>query len=378
MGKTIGEVEASLAGNSAVIGGSISSRPEVGKNKNELSAVLDSLSKLAELENRISSLEKDNTHDYLLTKEASSGTRVQGPSGLEFKRKRVNVNSIGPGGKGPLGVKYSVGVKQKQSSWQQQQQQGQQRSGVVGGVSRGSGVMAARVGRYNNTSPVQRPVAGPGPARGGYQNGRLNNNQKALTSKMNAGGGGGVFLTGMEYGGDDELNDDEAREVAKRERRRQVAMAPAGQKNLRERMNTRKMRDKEKSVGVLKHEEALREMAKRKSNQSFQVKNGQINNNNRMNNPGLNRVKTNAQSVSAVNKGASSGLKTKNKYLQDFEKLKAGYSNKKSAKQFFSQTADNDTDNEKRSPERRRMPSTQTSGTTTRRSVCFYVGIYSE
>jgi hypothetical protein len=40
--------------------------------------------------------------------------------------------------------------------------------------------------------------------------------QKALTSKMNAGGGGGVFLTGMEYGGDDELDDDEAREVAKR------------------------------------------------------------------------------------------------------------------------------------------------------------------
>jgi hypothetical protein len=33
---------------------------------------------------------------------------------------------------------------------------------------------------------------------------------------MNAGGGGGVFLTGMEYGADDELDDDEAREVAKR------------------------------------------------------------------------------------------------------------------------------------------------------------------
>jgi hypothetical protein len=59
-----------------------------------------------------------------------------------------------------------------------------------------------------------------------------------------------IFIyIGMEYGGDDELDDDEAREVAKRERRRQVAMAPAGQKNLRERMNARKMRDKEKSVG---------------------------------------------------------------------------------------------------------------------------------
>jgi hypothetical protein len=73
-------------------------------------------------------------------------------------------------------------------------------------------------------------------------------------------------------------------------------------------------------------------MAKRKSNQSFQGRSGQLNNNNsnnRIANPGLNRVKTNAQSVSAVNKGASSGLKTKNKYLQDFEKLKAGYNNKK-------------------------------------------------
>jgi hypothetical protein len=76
-------------------------------------------------------------------------------------------------------------------------------------------------------------------------------------------------------------------------------------------------------------------MAKRKSNQSFQGRSGQLNNNNsnnRMNNPGLNRLKTNAQSVSAVNKGASSGLKTKNKYLQDFEKLKAGYNNKKGDK----------------------------------------------
>jgi hypothetical protein len=60
-------------------------------------------------------------------------------------------------------------------------------------------------------------------------------------------------------------------------------------------------------IGVLKHEEALKEMAKRKSNQFFQVKSGQLinNNNNRMNNPGLTRIKTNAQSVSAVNKGTT-------------------------------------------------------------------------
>ena len=77
-------------------------------------------------------------------------------------------------------------------------------------------------------------------------------------------------------------------------------------------------------LGAFKHEEAMREMAKRKSNLSLQ----NANNNNLINKNSRTLGQINSTSL----KGASSGQKTRNKYLQDFEKLKAGYSNKKGKK----------------------------------------------
>ena len=51
--------------------------------------MLDSLNKLAELENRITHLEKDNQYDYLVGKE----TRGKKPNAQEemFKKKRIPV-----------------------------------------------------------------------------------------------------------------------------------------------------------------------------------------------------------------------------------------------------------------------------------------------
>jgi hypothetical protein len=70
-------------------------------------------------------------------------------------------------------------------------------------------------------------------------------------------------------------------------------------------------------------------MAKRKSNQSFQNSNNQLNNRNQSNLYSNNNKRGSGREPVIPNKGASSGLKTRNKYLQDFEKLKAGYKSKK-------------------------------------------------
>ena len=59
------------------------------QDKPELSAVLDSLNKLAELENRITHLEKDNQYDYLVGKE-NRGKKPT-PQDEMFKKKRIPV-----------------------------------------------------------------------------------------------------------------------------------------------------------------------------------------------------------------------------------------------------------------------------------------------
>ena len=59
------------------------------QDKPELSAVLDSLNKLAELENRITHLEKDNQYDYLVGKENRG--KNPNPQDEMFKKKRIPV-----------------------------------------------------------------------------------------------------------------------------------------------------------------------------------------------------------------------------------------------------------------------------------------------
>jgi hypothetical protein len=112
VGKTVGEYEAerSRATTGSPTGYSEDfespSRPETkkrGGNNQELSAVLDSLNKLAELEQRITSLEKDNQYEQLLDRERPNvNRRVE----YEFRGERSQEPE-----KYGRGVVYSV--KQK-------------------------------------------------------------------------------------------------------------------------------------------------------------------------------------------------------------------------------------------------------------------------
>jgi hypothetical protein len=75
------------------------------RNKNsssqELSTVLDSLSRLAELEQRISGLEKENKYDKMLAQENPGGAAQR--SSIEFKKKRTPTDSTGP-----VGISYQI------------------------------------------------------------------------------------------------------------------------------------------------------------------------------------------------------------------------------------------------------------------------------
>lgn len=73
----------------------------------ELSTVLDSLNKLAELEKRITTLEKDNAYDQMLTKDRPAANER---TAIEFKKKRGQQESSGP-----VGVTYAM--KPKKTAW---------------------------------------------------------------------------------------------------------------------------------------------------------------------------------------------------------------------------------------------------------------------
>ena len=114
-------------------------RGETG-GSTELSNVLESLNKLAELEKRITSLEKDNAFEHILQSEKPGANER---TLQEFKKKRSSLDDGGP-----LAVVYAM--RPKKASWQvqvpakkgvgggaaavrakqQQQQQHQQRGGV--------------------------------------------------------------------------------------------------------------------------------------------------------------------------------------------------------------------------------------------------------
>lgn len=90
---------------------------------------------------------------------------------------------------------------------------------------------------------------------------------------------------------------------------RNQALAPAGVKNLKQRVNDRKGRQKEQMIGQKRHEDAMREMAKRKAEQ-LQKKTG------------INAAARNTKRTTAPARGAAAGVKTNNKYMQEFNKMK--------------------------------------------------------
>ena len=120
----------------------------------------------------------------------------------------------------------------------------------------------------------------------------------------------------------------DAREAARMERLRQRELAPAGQKSLRNRVQARKGRTKEQMLGQKRHEEAMREMARRK-HESVQKGPAAAARNARIQRGGR------AGGI-VPKKGISSGVRNKNKHLQDFENLKAGHKKRRGKMQFES------------------------------------------
>lgn len=85
-----------------------------GTSSQELSTVLDSLSRLAELEQRISGLEKENRYDALVAAEQPGANQR---TSIEFRRRRTQ-QPVAPNA--PKGMMYQVKAKQKpaqSTSW---------------------------------------------------------------------------------------------------------------------------------------------------------------------------------------------------------------------------------------------------------------------
>lgn len=254
----------------------------------ELGTVLDSLSRLAELERRITTLEKDNEYDQILEKEKPP---VNQRTSYEFKKKRVDL-----GGGAAVGVTYAINTKK--TSWNVKV------PGITTTKAVGGGASAVRAKK------------------------------------------GGVFLTAD----DDASQASEDRNIDKirANRMKELEMASAGQKNLRSRIQSKKSRTKEESMGAKKHEQAMLEIRKRRVEQQL-------------------KSKAKKQVPGLPSKGASAGIKHKNKHLNDFEKMKSG--NKKRTEDIFRNKAGtNNNALSKSAPIGGHRTLTKTLGTITKRT----------
>ena len=266
IGKTLEEIEAELraAKDQDLANGRSSLSPSKKKqphvtatgNAQDLSNVLDSLNKLAELESRITSLEKDNVYERMLQQERPA---VNDRSVMDFRKARVSLPE-----KGPVAVTYAM--RPMNATWQV-------KVPAQRGVAVGAGSALART--------------------------RQNKDQQMATGDCSDEVGGTFITTGYDSGIDPEDR--------KRERLRQQALAPPGQKALRGRLQNKKSRVKEAAVGSRRHEEAMRELNRRRNEQQIQK-----------------RPPRQVAGLMGNHRGAGSGIKTKNKHLQDFEKLKTG------------------------------------------------------
>lgn len=265
----------------------------------ELSTVLESLTKLAELERRISSLEKDNGRE---DEDVSLEDGVYNPvvnkhTTLEFRKKRT-----------AGGLKESVrsvfAVREKKQAW----------------------LPADPLMKRKKPQPAA-VYGAPRPGVKGPTRGR-------------------TFLTERDDYGDV----DDEREMARKERARMIAMAPAGQKELRSRILLKKERNKIMATGAQRHEMALQHMQQRRTEKLVKAK------------P--------APRVMPPVKGASSGVKHKNKHLQEFENIKKAHARRLESQVMVSKTVPAPRSKPMQSAPRppQRMPATQVSGTVTRRS----------
>eukprot|EP01041_Mallomonas_annulata_P009140 gene9140-18942_t len=233
-------------------------RPPATGQARELSTVMDSLTKLAELERRISSLEKDNAYEEMSTSLADRPL-VSNHTTLEFRKKRT---AGGP----KESVRTVFAVRERKQAW------------LPDPLARGG----------------RKPVASMS-GRTGRDGGR--------------GNGRGTFLTaGPETETDDFYREEtDARALAKRERARLIALAPVGQKALRARIQTKKERAKVVAAGTKRHEQALMQMNNRRVESLVRARPAPV----------------------FAGKGASAGIKFKNKHMQDFQNIKNTHSKRR-------------------------------------------------
>lgn len=254
---TVPASQVSAGSNSLALSGPAAGATKINR-ASELSTVLLSLEKLNELEKRITSLEGDNAYDRMTDQEAEnerSAAAEKQRLALEFRRKV----------KGDGTVNRAVyAVRERKKAWEPPKA-GHNRAAAGGGVN-------------------------------------------AARSKKNNTRGGGTFLTDI---GDDDggnaVRPAQNRDKQRAERLREQHLAPAGKKNLKARVQLKKIRVKEHELSKRRHEDALSELQKRRHDNQ----------------------KHSRPLPPVAKKGASAGVKTNNKYMQDFQKLKQGHAKKR-------------------------------------------------
>lgn len=289
------------------------------QSSQELNTVLDSLSRLAELEQRITSLEKENKYDALLDKESLTanqrspvefsehkmyprlpntninGNTVNGVNPVEIRKRRAQNDRAGP-----MGVVYEVrtrpGGKGGDPLLGNSKNNNRQRSWQVNVPMAGSGAAAVR-GKRQQFDDDDRD--------------NFDDDNDYAERKP------GVFLTAGQTSEDNFQPLTAAqrqREAQKRERLRNQHLAPAGTKALRGRVQDKRLRAKEAAIGDRKHQQAMQEMQRRKQQQTNLTK-------------GVAAAARNTNV--AVRKGAAAGVKTKNKHLQAFQADKKQFERRK-------------------------------------------------
>mmetsp|Transcript_38800 Transcript_38800/g.77295 ORF Transcript_38800/g.77295 Transcript_38800/m.77295 type:complete len:535 (+) Transcript_38800:178-1782(+) len=235
----------------------------------DLSTVLDSLSRLADLEQRIAGLEKENQYDRMRVLESPGGINQR--TSIEFRKKRQST------AQGPVGISYLIKPKNI-SEW-----------------------------------PISMPVGGATNAARAY---RQKNDKKYTNSHEDD--GNGIFITAQDVmpikSGVSMKKD------FRQERARKLELATSGQKEMRGRLKKKTMRVQERNLGAKKHEAAVKEMARRKYEAVHKITK-----------IGISAAAQNA--VVVPSRGIGSGVHYKNKHLQELENLKTSYRRKKEAKE---------------------------------------------
>lgn len=251
----------------------------------ELSSVLDSLHKLSELENRITSLESDNAYEQLSSGVVLEDIPEVAPASTKYQFKKHRVPAATAGA--PLGVVFTM--KPKKQAW-----------------------TSKKPAMQVKKRPAARPVAdstGAGFFLTEFEGGQAADREDVDFDSSEIVQRSALFAPFALH--NNTVSNNCSREQLRRERNIQLAKAPAGQRALRNRIDAKKTRMKEAVLGARRHEDAMKEIIRRRH--ELQQR------------PQL----STKPSGTRTTRGASSGVRSNNKYMRDFEKLKSGYERKR-------------------------------------------------